>query len=179
MTVIWHPMFSEFSVFTAFLFFIAFTIVCYCLFRKAGWYMLWVIALGLVLTVVRCLFPVEIPGTKNIRLPGFFSDFFRWCKTPIWGDIPPYKIFLWLWMIGAAFGLVLLVVNFLSCVFIVAKEDSLPGHRMNTLYKEVCQELGCRKKGTLYMSSKIVVPYSIGYFRPNVLFPRIMENCPD
>lgn len=83
MTVAWQPMFSEYSVFTAFLFFVSFTVLCYCLFRKADWHMLWALALGLVLSVMRCLFPIEIPGARNIRLPGFFSDFFRWSKVPI------------------------------------------------------------------------------------------------
>ena len=179
MTVIWHPMFSEYSVFTAFLFFVAFTVVCYCLFRKADWHMLWAIALGLILTVARCLFPIEIPGARNIRLPGFFSEVFRWSKIPIWRNIPLFKFLLLFWIIGTVFCLGLLVVHVLECFLIVAKENSAPDHRMNALYEEVLQELGCRKKGTLTVSSNILVPHSIGYFRPNVLFPRIMESCPD
>ena len=179
MTVAWQPMFSEFSVFTAFLFFASFTVLCYCLFRKADWHMLWALALGLVLSVMRCLFPIEIPGARNIRLPGFFSDFFRWSKVPIWGNISLFQFLLLLWAIGTVVCLCLLVQNFLGCFLIVAREDSVPSRRMSTLYEEALQELGCQKKGRLIVSSNILIPFSIGYFRPNVLFPRIMENCSD
>lgn len=83
MTVAWQPMFSEFSVFTAFLFFASFTVLCYFVSKYAGWRMLWVMGVGVIFTIARCTLPIELPGTRNIYLPSFFSKLFHLSRMPI------------------------------------------------------------------------------------------------
>lgn len=179
MTVTWHPMLSEYSVFTALIFFAAFTVLCYLVSKYAGWRMLWVMGAGVIFTIVRCTIPVELAGTRNIHLPSFFSEFFRLSRMPVWRNVSPLQIFLLFWMIGSLFFLGWFVVDMVCYIRAPLEADSTPSHRMYELYEKVLQELDCPKKGTLLMSSHIVVPQCAGFRYPDVIFPSILEDMSD
>ena len=179
MTVIWHPMLSEYSVFTALIFFVAFTVLCYLVSKYAGWRMLWVMGAGVIFTIVRCTIPVELAGTRNIHLPSLFSEFFRLSRMPVWRNVSPLQIFLLFWMIGSFFFLGWFVVDIVRYIRSPLEADSTPSRRMYELYEKVLQELDCPKKGTLLMSSHIVVPQCAGFRYPDVIFPSILEDMSD
>ncbi len=179
MTVTWQPMFSEYSVFTAFLFFVSFTVLCYFVSKYAGWRMLWVMGVGVIFTIARCTLPIELPGTRNIYLSSFFSKLFHLSRMPIWRTISPLQIFLTFWVIGALFFLIRVASRIMCNIYAPLEEDSTPSRRMNELYEKMLQELGCEKRGTLLMSSSISVARSAGFFYPNVILPIASENMPD
>lgn len=179
MTVTWHPMLSEYSVFTALIFFVAFTVLCYLVSKYAGWRMLWVMGAGVIFTIVRCTIPVELAGTRNIHLPSFFSEFFRLSRMPVWRNVSPLQIFLLFWMIGSLFFLGWFVVDIVRYIRSPLEADSTPSRRMYELYEKVLQELDCPKRGTLLMSSRTSVAQCSGFFYPNVIFPVASEHISD
>lgn len=141
--------------------------------------MLWVMAIGVVFTIVRCTLPVEFPGMQNIHLPTAFSHFFRLARMPVWRNISPLQIFLLFWIIGSIFFVTRLIVRIVRYVRTPLEADSTPSPRLKELYAKVLEELDCPRKGTPLVSSHVSVAHSTGFFYPDVILPSAAEHMPE
>ncbi len=174
--MIWKPMFSAFSIFMALSLFTVLTVVVCFLSKKAGWRTLKLMGIGIILAVVRCLFPVEFPGVKVICVNGLASRLYVWLERPLRPGISPIEILLLIW------GSVSLVLFFRLGTMLwnqhrTFKEAVVPSdHPLYPIYREVIQEMSCPRIGALSISPVYRTVLMTGFFRPNIGLPDDMEG---
>ena len=177
--MIWKPMFSEFSAFSAMLFFSLYALICCFLCKKVGWRTLGAFGIGLGLLLLRCLLPFEIPGVQPIRITGWYADLYLW-MNPYFGEgITPLDVLLIIWGAGSLLFLLRLAYRLSWQYKAVQKNAVGTDHRLSRICREVLREMSCTVVGNISISADYPTPMMAGFFKPHMLFPSAMADLPE
>ena len=177
--MIWEPMLSEFSAFSALLFFTLYALICCILCKKVGWHTLHAFGIGIGLLILRCLLPFEIPGVELIKIGGRYADFYLWLNPPLGEGITPLAILIIAWVVGSI--LLLLRLGFR----LYRQRNEIRKHTINTsdcvfqIYRDTLQEMTCSTVGSISVSADYHSPMMVGFFKPHILFPEDMASLCD
>lgn len=177
--MIWEPMFSEFSAFSALLFFTLYALICCILCRKVGWHTLRAFGIGIGLLVFRCLLPFEIPGVELIEIGGLYADFYLWLNPPLAEGITPLAILIITWVVGSILLLLRLGLRLYRQHNEIRKHTIQANDRVFRTYCDVLQEMTCTVVGSISLSADYHSPMMVGFFKPHILFPEDMTSLCD
>ncbi len=174
--MIWKPTLSDFSIFSALVFFTLYALVCCILCRKVGWRTLRAFGIGVALLVLRCLLPLEFPGVKLIEFGGWYSDLHHWLNPYAAEGTTPLDVLLAIWIAGSFISLLRLFYRLYVQCRTIRKNTVGADHRLTRIYRDVLREIACNAVGSICMSDEFPTPMMAGFSRPHILFPREMEN---
>lgn len=159
--------------------FVLLLILAICLSSKkilvhAGYKLL---ALFIVFTILRFLFPVEFPFTVNIYLPDIISDIMTYCRLRLFRlngqPISLWEIFKLVWLIGFVVGLISYVFSYYE----TSKHLILYGKELthSAPYKipleQICQNKGKKNCFRIIELPGLAVPVLFGILHPRILIP--------
>lgn len=177
--MIWKPMFSEFSAFSALLFFTAYTLICCLICKKIGWRTLHAFGIGIALLIVRCCLPFELPGVKVFEFGGWYGELYQWLNPYYAEGITPLEVLLIIWAAGS-------LVLFMRLVYRLHRQHKAIRQNVDTLntglssiYHTVLQEMTCSSVGLICIAADYSTPMMAGFFKPHILFPRDMTDLPE
>lgn len=177
--MIWKPMFSEFSAFSALLFFTAYTLI-YCLIcKKIGWRTLRAFGIGIVLLIVRCCLPFELPGVKVFEFGGWYGALYQWLNPYYAEGITPLKVLLIIWATGSLVFLLHLVYRLYKQQKTIRQNADTLCTRLSSIYHTVLWEMSCSSAGHICIAADYSTPMMAGFFKPHILFPQDMADLPE
>ena len=177
--MIWEPMFSQFSIFSALIFFSLYTFVCCLLCKKVGWRSLRAFGIGVVLLVLRCLLPLEFPGVKLIHFGGWYADLHQWLNPYVAEEVTPMDVLLAIWIAGSLISLLRLFYRLHRQYKTIQKDTVGADHRLSRIFRNVLHEMSCNTVGNICLSNKYSTPMMAGFRKPHILFPKEMERLPE
>ena len=177
--MIWAPLFDQFSVYTALVFFTLYALICCFLCRLVGWHTLRAFSIGIILLVLRFLIPLEYPGVKLIKLSGWYADFWVWLNPKLAEGITPLKVFLAVWAAGTVLGLLHLGFRLYRQHREIRKNTAAPTDRVFRIYRDVLQELSCTTVGSVSISAGYHSPMMAGFLNPHILLPADIAEASD
>ncbi len=177
--MIWEPMISEFSIFSALLFFSLYTLVCCLLCKKVGWRSLRAFGIGVALLVLRCLLPLEFPGVKLIHFGGWYADLHKWLNPYVGDGTTPLDVLLAIWIAGSLISLLRLFYRLHRQYKTIQKNTVCEDHRLSRIYRDTLQEMACTHVGSICISDEYPTPMMAGFRKPHILFPKEMEYLPE
>ena len=177
--MIWKPMFSEFSVISALIFFTLYTLVCSFLCKKVGWRTLRAFGIGIGLLVLRCLLPFEIPGVQLITVSGWYATLFEWLNPSLTEGITPMDVLLIVWAAGSLICLLRLVYRLHMQRKLIKGNAIEADHRLSRIYRGVLQDMSCAVIGNICLSDEFSSPMMAGFLKPHILFPKDMTDFTD
>lgn len=172
-------MFSEFSAFSALVFFSLYALICCLLCKKVGWRTLRAFGIGIGLLVIRCLLPIEIPGVTLIKVSGWYADLWLWLNPYSDAVIKPLDVVVIIWAAGCILLVLRLIYRLFRQYTIVRKNAVSADHRLSRIYQEVLQEMSCPFVGHISVSADYQSPMMAGFFKPHVLLPGNMTELPE
>lgn len=141
------------------------------------------LAIFLALTLIRFLFPFELPFTRNVFLPECISVLIAYCRHPFFSlplrkfslELSAWTVFEFVWLIGFLVQLIRHIVTYHGCSRFLsrfgqdismeggirAKLDSICGQRQNRFRVVVVPSLQ--------------VPQIFGIFSPRILLPSSID----
>lgn len=177
--MIWKPMFSEFSVFSALLFFTAYTLICCMICKKIGWRTLRTFGIGIGLLILRCLLPFEIPGVELIKVSGWYADLWQWLNPYFAESIKPITVLIMLWVLGSFICLFRLACR-LYRQYKLIQQNTVTSHpRLENIYHTVLWEMSCSSVGHICVDEDFSTPMMAGFLKPHILFPKEMADLPE
>lgn len=177
--MIWEPMFSEFSAFSALLFFTLYALICCILCKKVGWHTLRAFGIGIGLLILRCLLPFEIPGVELIKIGGWYADFYLWLNPPLAEGITPLAMLIITWVVGSILLLLRLGFRLYRQHNEIRKHTISISDRVFQIYRDTLQEMTCSAVGSISVSADYHSPMMVGFFKPHILFPEDMASLCD
>lgn len=140
-----------------------------------------VLMAGLVISVLRILFPFELPNTKNIYFPKFISYIISRFLTPRfyifnhWFSI--WELFLIVWGIGFLIGVYLSVKQYRQLKKVIALHGKeLTGNKeIQENIDKICLQKNACNCFKVYQCPMIKVPMVFGLKNPSILFPEGVE----
>lgn len=172
-------MFSEFSAFSALLFFTLYALICCILCTKVGWHTLHAFGIGIGLLVFRCLLPFEIPGVELIKIGGWYADFYLWLNPPLAESLTPLEILIIVWVIGSILLLLRLGFRLYRQYNEIRKHTIQANDRVFRIYRDTLREMTCSEVGSISLSADYYSPMMVGFFKPHILFPEDMTSLCD
>lgn len=172
-------MFSEFSAFSALLFFTAYTLICCLICKKIGWRTLHAFGIGIGLLLLRCLLLIEIPGVELIEFGGWYADLYQWLNPYFAEGITPLEVLLIIWAVGSLIFLMRLVFRLTRQYKTILENAIGADHRLSQIYREVLQKMACASVGHINVSTDYQSPMMAGFFKPHILFPADMAGLPE
>lgn len=169
-------MFSEFSAFSALVFFSFYALICCFLCKKVGWQTLRAFGIGIGLLLVRCLLPFEIPGVELVRLSGWYADVWLWLAPYPAEGITPLDVLLSIWMVGSLFLLGRLFYRLARQFSLIRMNAVNANHRLRVIYQDVLHDMSCNSVGIICVSTEFQMPMMAGFFKPHIFFPQELEN---
>lgn len=172
-------MFSEFSAFSALLFFTLYALICCILCKKVGWHTLRAFGIGIGLLILRCLLPFEIPGVELIKIGGWYADFYLWLNPPLAEGITPLAMLIITWVVGSILLLLRLGFRLYRQHNEIRKHTISISDRVFQIYRDTLQEMTCSAVGSISVSADYHSPMMVGFFKPHILFPEDMASLCD
>lgn len=152
-------MFSEFSAFSALLFFTLYALICCILCKKVGWHTLRAFGIGIGLLVLRCLLPFEIPGVELIEIGGWYADFYLWLNPPLAEGITPLAILIITWVVGCILILLRLGFRLYRQHNEIRKHTISTSDRVFRIYRDTLREMTCSEVGSISLSADYHSPH--------------------
>ena len=177
--MIWKPMFSEFSAFSALLFFTAYTLICCVICKKIGWRTLHAFGIGIVLLIVRCCLPFELPGVKVFEFGGCYGALYQWLNPYHAEGITPLEVLLIIWAVGSLVFLLRLVYRLYWQHKSIRQNADTLCTRLSSIYHNVLWEMSCSTVGHVCIAADYATPMMAGFFKPHILFPQDMTDLPE
>ncbi len=174
--MIWFPLISAYSLFTALVIFTLGAGLCCLLSKKAGWSALRVVGAGIVLIIVRCLLPLELPGAHIIGVPTILPEICEWMKSPLVSGVKVWMLVIFIWAMGSAVLLVRLGIALYRqnrLIYAVQIPKDSPTY---SVYARTAEKLSCKKCGIVGVSSYFPTAMLAGIFSPHVLLPQCFEE---
>lgn len=137
-----------------------------------------VLVVFLFLTLLRFMFPIELPVARNIQLPGFLSRVVTFLRhvfvSPLGIDISISSLFGIIWAIGSLYYLRLYIKECIASRGLVtgALRDVTQEEPYASLLSEICGRRS--KRFRVLISSAIETPCLYGIVRPYILIPEDM-----
>lgn len=169
-------MFSEFSAFSALVFFSLYALICCLLCKKVGWRTLRAFGIGIGLLVIRCLLPIEIPGVTLIKVSGWYADLWLWLNPYSGAVIKPLDVVVIIWATGCLLLLLRLLYRLFRQHQTVRKYAISADHPISIIYQNTLQEMSCLNAGRISVSNTYQSPMMAGFFTPHILFPGNMTD---
>lgn len=177
--MIWKPMFSEFSAFTAIVFFTLYALICCLLCKKIGWHTLNAFGIGIALLVLRCLLPFEVAGVELLQFGGWYADFWYWFNPRLSEGITPLNVLVIIWMIGSGLLLLYLIFRLYRQHRAIQTNTVDSNNRVFRVYRQVLHEMACTKVGRVSVSPVYQTPMMAGFFLPHILLPQSATDLCD
>lgn len=137
-----------------------------------------VLVVFLFLTVLRFMFPVELPVATNIKLPGFLSPVVTFLRhvffSPLGIDISILSLFEVIWVIGSLYYLNLYIKECVETRGLVtgAIREATHEEPYASLLSEICGRRS--KRFRVLISASVDTPCLYGIVRPYILIPEGM-----
>lgn len=138
-----------------------------------------VLVVFLFLTLLRFMFPFELPVSTNIMLPGFLSPVVTFLQhvfvSPLGIDISIWSLFGVVWAIGSLHYLRLYIKECIEARGLVkgALRDATQEEPYASLLSEICGRRS--KRFRVLISTSIETPCLYGIVRPYILIPEGMH----
>lgn len=138
-----------------------------------------VLVVFLFLTLLRFIFPIELPVSTNIKLPGFLSPVVTFLRHPFFRPfglrISPWFVFNIVWGIGSLHYLRLYIKECIETRGLVtgAFTDVTQEEPYASLLSEICGHRS--KRFRVLISTSIETPCLYGIVKPYILIPKDMH----
>ena len=137
------------------------------------------LAVFLILTLIRFLFPFELPFTKNVYLPKFLSVFIAYFRHPFY-YIGSFKLSLWslfgcVWVIGGLMFLCKHIKMRMGSARYIATlgKDVTQTESVTAILSEIC---GTRRNPfRVAIVPNLDAPQIFGIFSPRILIPDYID----
>ncbi len=165
-------MLTSYSVIMSIVFFTIACTVCSLLLPRIKGRYLWVAALILVLCVLRCLVPLEFPGTFTINEWKLYPWFVGLMRNHHIGRLSIGQALLAVWGLGISVGLVFLAWKLIRHAHLLwTLSGCYSDERLSRLAGTAAGAIHFSGKVAAYMTAKTRTPLMAGFFRPVILFP--------
>lgn len=138
-----------------------------------------VLVVFLFLTLLRFMFPFELPVSTNIMLPGFLSPVVTFLQHPFFKPlglrISPLFVFNIVWAIGSLYYLRIYIKECIASRSLVtgAIRDATQEEPYASLLSEICGHRSSRFR--VLISESVETPCLYGVVRPYILIPEGMH----
>lgn len=137
-----------------------------------------VLVVFLFLTILRFIFPIELPVAKTVQIPGFLSPVITFLRHPFFRPLglrlSPWFVFIIVWVIGSLHYLRLYIKDCIAMRSLVAgaiKEVTYE-EPYASLLAQICGRR--RNRFRILITGSIETPCLYGIVRPYILLPKDM-----
>lgn len=141
---------------------------------------LWIIALILGLSFVRCLIPIEITGTFTINCWEIYPDLFSFVQRELFHDITVGHILCAIWLLGSFIVLIKQAFEIVNQLHLSRRKDIVPADPyIQSLAETAAKAINCQKEIELYTVPELSSAAMIGFIKPVILIPDHILNFND
>ena len=163
---------NTFSVLMSILLFTVISTLCSLFLSRTRSNHLWIIALILGLSFVRCLIPIEITGAFTINCWEIYPDLFSFVQHELFRNITVGHILCAIWLTGSCIVLLNQVIEIVRQFRLIKEKKALPAEPYIQIIAEASAKgVNCQKGIELYTVPDFVSPVMIGFIRPVILIP--------
>ena len=163
---------NAFSVLMSILLFTIISTICSLFLSRTRSNHLWVIALILGLSFLRCIIPVEISGAFTINCWEIYPELFSAAQYELLNHITVEHLLFAVWLLGSFIVLFKQVSEIRQQVRLVKVQNAVPiTPHFQAIADEAAKAVNCQKKVELYASPKLVSPVMSGFVKPVIVIP--------
>ena len=135
------------------------------------------LTLFLAITVLRFLFPLELPISRNILLPEWISRFLIFVKSPLFTirgfQISIWRILLAVWIAGVIIGVIRLIRSYTeySRSFLLSSKDVTTQEPYLSTIREICKERRRKNHFRICLTEQESIPMIHGLLKPIIHIP--------
>lgn len=136
------------------------------------------LTLFLAITVLRFLFPLELPISRNILLPEWISRFLIFVKSPLFTirgfQISIWRILLAVWIAGVIIGVIRLIRSYTeySRSFLLSSKDVTAQEPYFSTIQKICTERGRKNHFRICLTEEESIPMIHGLLKPIIHIPK-------
>lgn len=137
-----------------------------------------VLVVFLFLTILRFIFPIELPVAKTVQIPGFLSPVITFLRHPFFRPLglrlSPWFVFIIVWVIGSLHYLRLYIKDCIAMRSLVAGaiKEATYEEPYASLLAQICGRR--RNRFRILITGSIETPCLYGIVRPYILLPKDM-----
>ena len=171
---------SPYSIVMAMIWFTLASLIGHFMLHRAERCGLAFIGMIFLLTTIRIFTPLDISGSIIIRSQVIYPAVQNWMRHSIAGPVTVGGCLIFLWMAGAVFQFVWLLLDWMQQRKFWRKaklqeDDS----RLDMLSRRVADELGYHGSFCLAVGENVTSIYQAGFFHPYILLPAQIDMFPD
>ena len=171
---------SPYSIVMAMIWFTLASMIGHFILRRAEKCGLAFIGMIFLLTTIRIFAPLDIAGSIIIRSQVIYPTVQNWMRYPIAGSVTVGGCLILLWIAGAAFQFVGLLLDWKRQRKFRNKAMLQEGNgRLDMLFQKVADEFGHHGPFCLAVGENVTSVYQAGFLHPYILLPAQIELFSD
>ena len=169
-----------FSVIMALVLFTVVSSICGWLLLTTKSSALWIVDFTFTLCIIRCLVPIEFPGTHNVNLWNIYPEIFSFLDQQLVFGLRLLEIAGWCWLVGSLFSIVHLLYLVVKQIrFNASLTSAAPDARLNRIAEKASSAVGCTVPVKVAVTSVFSSPLMTGFVRPIILLPEYTLQMDD